>query len=293
MIINLTGHDCTGKTTLAERLTNEINAEYTHFSNPKDMEDGKKQYFDFLNNVDSSKNYVCDRFHDGEWVYAPIYRGYTANYMEELESKLRKTDKYMLAYITADLETIIERIKVRGEDFVKEEHYQLVLDNFKNNFLMNQQMPFVMINTTHGTVDSNYELLKTSYEKVKLILDEQIELGVEVMPRGNINGSVMIVGNSESNPIMDEKMNYEYVSSLKESGIYLDCWFSYVCSKNMESILNQINIVKPKTIIAIDPVSYSFIRQRLTAGKDRVILLDSENNHGDLTELFKMVKNMK
>lgn len=293
MIVNITGMDATGKSTLSERLATELSAKYTHFSNPKDMEDGKQQYFSFLDNVDSSKNYVCDRFHDGEWVYAPIYRGYIADYMNEIENKIRNTDKYMLAYITADLNTIVERIKVRGEDFVKEEHYQMVLNNFMNNFVMEQQMPFVMINTTYGTVDSNYDLLKESYEKIKAILEEQEQLKVDVMPRGNINGKIMIVGNDISKVMLDDKYNHEYISSLKNADVFLDCWFSYACSSNMESILNQINIVKPKTIVAIDPVTYSFIRQRLQTGKDRVILLDNKSNHGDLIELFKMLKSIQ
>lgn len=292
MIINITGHDCTGKTTLSEKLSNELNAIYTHFSNPKDMEDGKKQYFDFLDNVDKSNTYVCDRFHDGEWVYAPIYRNYTANYMTEIEYKIRKTDKYMLAYITSNIDTIIERIKVRGEDFVKEEHYQLVLDNFRNNFLMNQQMPFVMINTSYGTVESNYALLKEAYENIKLILEEQESLGVKIMPRGNINANTMIIGNCHNcGEVMVDK-NYSLLpGKLKEADMYLDCWFSYACHKNMESILNQINIVKPKNIIAIDPITYSFIRQRLQSGKDRVILLNS-NTEDNLIELLKMLKSI-
>ncbi len=285
MITHITGMDATGKSTLSEKLCKELNGEYIHFSNPKDMNDGREQYLNFLRQVDKNKTYICDRFHDGEWVYAPIYRNYKACYMNEIESEIKKTDKYMLAYIYADLETIKERIKVRGEDFVKEEHYQLVIDNFKNNFLMEQQLPFTMINTSSGTVESNYELLKKSFEKVNSILEKECK----IQPRGNINAKYMVVSNIEKNGVVMPKDN-KLCKQLIEAGIYLDCWFTHIDSENSENVLEQLNIIMPKEIITTDPITYSLIRQRLQAGKDRVILMD--DNDYDKVEMLKVLNNM-
>lgn len=294
MIIHITGMDSVGKSTLAERLSKQIGAEITHFSNPKDMEDGKKQYESFLKQVDTKKDYICDRFHDGEWVYAPIYRGYMANYMHEFEDKIRKTDNYMLAYIKSDLQTIIDRIKVRGEEFVKEEHYQTVIDNFHNNFILEQQMPCTIIDTTNGTVDENHAKLYTDYMDIRTILEEQKDLEMDQMPRGNINAKYMIVGQDIPKVILDSKYDETYTDALKIADIYTDCWFAPVSEKNLNSILNQINMIRPKYIITIDPVTNSYIRQYMQTGKDRVIYIDPQNydDSAKLAGLFQVLKTM-
>lgn len=288
MIINLTGLDATGKSTLAKKLTEDLNAKYTHFDKPKDMEDGKFQYFNFLNDIDPNNNYVCDRFYEGEWVYAPIYRNYIADYMDEIEHKIINTDKYMLAYITANLETVKERIKVRGEDFVKEEHYQMILDNFKNNFLLEQQLPFTIINTSYGDVESNYNLLKSSYDKVKIILEEQEKLNIDIMPRGNINAEIMIITNNKSKILLDKNINPDYISSLKNNDIYLNCWFSYYCDKNLKSVLNQINIINPKIIITGDKIFYNFLKNNLNCKKNNIVLI----NNNDFEKTFNNLKSV-
>lgn len=295
MIIHISGMDAVGKSTLAKMLSEQIGAEITHFSNPKNMEDGKQQYENFLKTVDTKKDYICDRFHDGEWVYAPIYRGYIADYLSEFENKIRQTDKYMFAYIKADLQTIVDRIKVRGEEFVKEEHYQTVLDNFYNNFLLRQQMPYTIIDTTHGTVDENFKKLYEDYINIRTILEEQKDLEMDQMPRGNINAKYMIIGQDIHKVILDSKYNETYIDALKIADIYTDCWFAPINKKNLHSILNQINIIRPKYIITLDPITNAYIRQYMQTGKDRVIQISPQvyKDTPELAELFQILKFMK
>lgn len=281
MIIHLTGCDGSGKTTIARELNKLIkDAKYVHFSNPKHLEDGKKQYFDF---IDKSKNgnYICDRLHDGEWVYAPIYRNYVANYMSEFENELIKNHNYLLVYVTASLETIINRTRIRGEDFVKEEHFQLVLDNFKNNYLMNQNMPFTIIDTTSSSTECNVKKAYDDIERLNTIWDKVRNTKIKgtltptSLPRGNINGGYMIVG---QNPGGRGKLSDEFLpiwckgttsgfftNILKEKGIYLDCWFTNlvlsstidnkITKKQVEESIDtlqlQLDVIKPKVIIAL------------------------------------------
>ena len=120
-IIHLSGMDCTLKTTLCKLLSESLNCNIVHFDKPKDMLDGKNQYFSFINdNNYIDKNIICDRFHDGEHVYAPLYRGYESTYIEEFEELLRNIP-YLFVNTTSDIEIIKQRILNRGEDFVKEE----------------------------------------------------------------------------------------------------------------------------------------------------------------------------
>ena len=74
MIIILEGENKCGKTTLANYLSKKLNAydfKYKKFNQPKG--DPYIEYLSFLKRARG--NYIIDRFHWGELVYGPIYRG--------------------------------------------------------------------------------------------------------------------------------------------------------------------------------------------------------------------------
>lgn len=64
MIIHITGQNGAGKTTLCNNLSKKLNIPIIHFDKVRTMEEGKKQYFDFLNNY-KNEDIILDRFHDG------------------------------------------------------------------------------------------------------------------------------------------------------------------------------------------------------------------------------------
>lgn len=291
-MIVLGGLDASGKSTICNGLKDYYNGEVTHFSNPKDLEDGKKQYFNFINKTELDKFYICDRYHDGEWVYAPIYRNYVADYMEELENEIIKKHNYLFVYVKAELNTIIERIKSRGEDFVKPEHYQTIMDNYENIYLMSQNMPFTVIDTTNGSIEHNVKKAIDDYSKVEKIWSiyknckrcDDITTPMS-LPRGNIRAKYMIVG---QNPAGKGKLDNNFlpmftndtkskflIDILKENGIYLDCWFTNIvnCStkdnkvnkdqKNncLSRLQLQIDLIKPQKIICLGNEAFSQINK--------------------------------
>lgn len=71
MLIVIEGPDKTGKTTLAKAIERELGYEYKHFSAPKGSP--ADEYIDFL--LALKRPTVCDRFHLGELVYGPMFRG--------------------------------------------------------------------------------------------------------------------------------------------------------------------------------------------------------------------------
>jgi thymidylate kinase len=170
MIIHCSGCDGTGKSTLVKALSEKLGWESKHFDKPKDLADGKKQYFDFakMMNENPDKNIICDRLHDGEYIYAPLYRGYTANYMREFEQEIVRKHNFLFVYVKADLETIIDRTRKRGEDFVKEEHFQIVLDSFEK-YLQEQALPYIVIDTTNSNTEDDVQKVLEAMDKVNLI----------------------------------------------------------------------------------------------------------------------------
>jgi len=294
MINNFTGADGSGKTTLAEKTCNLSNGVYTHFDKPKDLADGKNQYFGFLNDhKDDTINYICDRFHEGEWVYAPLYRGYTGNYLSEFEREIIKDHNYLLTYVTANLETIITRTRIRGEDFVKEEHFQTVLNLF-NDFLYLQKMPFIIVDTSTAPIPGSLIRIQDAMKKVnniwgsiKQCIDNKCDgvIAPTPLPRGNVEAKYMIVGQnpggrgkgSQYQTAWSEGQTPEFLNNvLKQAGIYLDCWFTnlVLCSTENNSITTkqantcianleyQIQLINPDIIFALGEVAAKTITKK-------------------------------
>lgn len=253
MIINFSGCDGVGKSTISENCSKHIGASYTHFSAPKSKEAAKKEYFDFLaTSNDKSKTYVCDRFYEGEWTYAPIYRKYIGDYAREIEDAIANIHNYLYVYVTAELDTIIHRTRVRGEDFAREEDFQTILDNYQD-FLMDQRLPFTIINNGEGKdVKENSELALNDITTLQLIWSLSRSTA-KVLPRGNVRAKYFIVGpnpdtNVNSNGVTLAMSRGEVaelvIKKLKARGIYLDCWFT-----TNENIAFEQSLIKPEQII--------------------------------------------
>jgi len=148
MIILVCGGDGTGKTTLCKHLAEHYGFEYKHFDRPVSKEAAKKEYFDYIDYVsENNLNVVCDRMYDGEFVYAPIYRGYKIDYLEEIEEKIKKQVKTVVVYVTADIEDIIHRVTVRGEDFVQLGDHTLIQSLYEE-FMQKQTLEAITVNTS-------------------------------------------------------------------------------------------------------------------------------------------------
>jgi uracil-DNA glycosylase family 4 len=299
-LVHLCGGDASGKSTIAKALCNELEGEYTHFDKPNNLIDGKQQYLSFLKDIkrDPNDTFICDRFHDGEWVYAPIYRGYKGNYLREIEGKIVPDNNYLLVYVKAKLETIKQRISVRGEDFVKEGDYEKVIENYKNNFLSKQGMPFINIDTTNIDCQENVEKIKQAINKINKIWDKFREcyrsnhlkckkgLKPVFLPRGNVNAKYMILGQNPGGRgnglnvptcFIHGKTSKFLNKTLKEAGIYYNCWFSNIvqCSTKDNKINNklvkncidklklQLDLIQPDVLFVLGNDTYKYLQKNI------------------------------
>lgn len=288
-ILHLSGCDGTGKSTLVKELSKATGFPSKHFDKPKDLKEGKEQYFKFLKALDS--NVVCDRFHDGEWVYAPLYRNYTGNYMRPFERKIVEDFNYMFVHVKADLQTILDRTRIRGEDFVKEEHFQIVLDKFEK-YLRLQTLPYTVVDTTNSKTEDDVnhvlkcqENLNEIWSSIKSLLKAFGETNF-ILPSGRLDPKYMIVADSTSN---FTKLNYSTLNfkdfQLENEELIKNSWFTTLLpfetkvgifsnkfEQQIESVQHLIKLqyrrLRPEKVYALDEKTASILEKLLNTKVD-------------------------
>lgn len=115
----LEGPDGAGKSTLANRLHDLFGLEVNHFGPP--TKPPIEEYLHWLLDKDAEgHNRVVDRFHLGESVYGPIFRGSDPLSMHDLTTIewALMVRGYTMIYVTTSLKTMIDNIERRGDDMV-------------------------------------------------------------------------------------------------------------------------------------------------------------------------------
>ena len=318
MLVIVCGGDGVGKTTLCEQLMSEGGWRTTHFSQPRDMADGKRQYMDFLEAVDDG-DYLCDRFHDGEHVYAPIYRGYESDYLPEIEDRMVNLNANfpLLLYVTADEADVARRIAVRGEDFVKDGDHGRVRANYAR-FMAKQTLPFAVINTSKHDQADTVAVARELIDRARRVFTplycapcglrctapRTFEGGHCCVPRGNLNAKYMVVGQNPAHVRSDRWHNtrmWTYTRSsrllldgLAENGVAMDCWFTnaVLCETPENRVTGdqvaecQANLhrsfeaVEPEVIIALGEVAKDAVHRAGLDAKVEVRLLEHPAHAG-------------
>ncbi len=134
------GVDCAGKSTLADAIVKEIqyrlpgqDIKQIHSSQLKNdpLDEYALRFEDY--EPGQEMHYVVDRLHFGELVYGPLYRGGSAL----TEAQYRWTELYLKArgattwHVSAGLETIENRLRIRGEDYLQSHHVEHVWTAFQ------------------------------------------------------------------------------------------------------------------------------------------------------------------
>lgn len=117
MIIILEGPDGSGKTTLANKLTEDLGVTRYHVGHVPG-----KQFLRYLNiALDGPKHVVFDRFHISEMVYSTLFRespSLSIHQFFALEEVLTDMDARLI-HCTATNGTLVERHLARGDQDVK------------------------------------------------------------------------------------------------------------------------------------------------------------------------------
>lgn len=124
MLIIIEGVDGTGKSTLAEQLLEELgDATLIHRGPPEAHP--LIEYEQYLDDYDprAGRHIICDRWHWGERIYGPLYRGKSDlddAMFTHVEMYLRSRGA-LLVHLVHGNATLARRLHEKGEDFLKPE----------------------------------------------------------------------------------------------------------------------------------------------------------------------------
>lgn len=139
MLVALEGCDGTGKSTLAEDVAARIRQQYpgdkVHLLHAGPLKtDPYTAYLEPLKDYrpNSGVHFVLDRWHVGERIYGPLYRGRSAiDDATWVWLELKFSGLGMSTFhVTQTLDEIRQRLDARGEDFLQPEHVEHVWDAF-------------------------------------------------------------------------------------------------------------------------------------------------------------------
>lgn len=133
-VVILEGVDKTGKTTVANELRDILGWPIIKHSQPKPPLTAYEEYNMTLDRVTGP--FIADRFHLGEHVYGPLYRGTPVpsnGVVVPFECRLMARGALMI-YMTDAAEPIMARWREHKEDFATENRLRAMLRAYENEF---------------------------------------------------------------------------------------------------------------------------------------------------------------
>lgn len=146
MLIILEGCDGAGKSTVAKKLADILNAEIIHCSM---FSNNDKEFFEKIIDASCNRNIIADRFMYGQFVYqAKEERKLQFTDLYDLETKLLQSGATVVNVVAGKYE-IKDRLSLRGETLINNMTVEEVCSKFKVLF-KNSILPVKVWNTTEG-----------------------------------------------------------------------------------------------------------------------------------------------
>jgi thymidylate kinase len=130
VIVILEGSDCVGKTTFAELLSEKTGYEVVKGSSFEISELGADGMFEHMMSLLDRDNIIIDRFLYSNLVYGKLF-DYPMMTPEQYDTLVEKMDTKALAiYLHAPVGVIKHRMANRGDDMIKAENIQDIVDEY-------------------------------------------------------------------------------------------------------------------------------------------------------------------
>ena len=175
-IIVLEGADGTGKTSLAKKLE-DYGYTYVRGSSFEIASKGVEEMYKHMNNILNMKNVVVDRFYLSNYVYGKLYNKNTMTkiMMNELRKKLNESG--ILVYLEADLKTVSERVKTRGDKDIQVEELNKIKNKYKK--ALNKEYLKPNITLSFNTTNMNVNLIASAVNSIADHQDTKTILFIE------------------------------------------------------------------------------------------------------------------
>ena len=126
-LIILEGNECNFKTTVAEKLSKKLGWEVVKGSSFEMSQCNNEELYQKFIDLTKLDNVIIDRFTWSNLVYASLYEDFSIITLEQAKEIQRLiVDKAYVVFLHADHEVLIERIGVRGDDYVKTEKLESI-----------------------------------------------------------------------------------------------------------------------------------------------------------------------
>lgn len=138
-LIIVEGCDGSGKTTYVNNLVEQLPDETIVKHCGPLRRPALQEYLYPLTRRDPDAPFVADRWHLGEMIYGPLYRGSSQLTMAQnayIEMYL-EAQGALRVIMDTPYDTVKRRLAIRGEDFLQEEHTRLVLDFYEEHLRVN------------------------------------------------------------------------------------------------------------------------------------------------------------
>lgn len=126
MNLIIEGSECNFKTTIANKLSKKLNMPIKKGSSFELATGSNADLYSYFLEVSNLKNTIIDRSIYSNLVYAPLYEGYAMITPEQyiiLENRLKKNS--IVVYLTSPVDTIVQRIKERGDEYIRADYEEL------------------------------------------------------------------------------------------------------------------------------------------------------------------------
>lgn len=146
--ILIEGSDGAGKSTTIQYLQMLLEWPVVKGSDFSHAAQGNEYLFNKFYKLTDLNNFIFDRCHISNLVYAQLYKDYsilTPEQVQLIEDRLR--NESMVFYLYADLDVVINRVVNRGDDYVKVDMIKKIRDKY-DEVLSQSTLKIVRIDTT-------------------------------------------------------------------------------------------------------------------------------------------------
>lgn len=132
MNIIIEGSDAVFKTTVANKLSERLNKNIVHGSSFELSQSTNEELFGHFTRFAKATNTIYDRLIYSNLVYASMFTDYSVlsdEQRHQIEDKMK--DNSILIYLYASEDTIVQRLKRRGDDYINETHIKEILERYE------------------------------------------------------------------------------------------------------------------------------------------------------------------